>query len=73
MNLRKEAQLGEVKKNYGSGPRAHDFCLAHGTFFYFQFCIFLFIPLEKNNFYEENKNEKSQPCILGIPYLGLGM
>ena len=47
--------LGEVKKMYGYGPRAHDFCLAHGTFFYFQFCIFLFIPFEKNTFNEENK------------------
>ena len=42
-------------------------------FFYFQFCIFLFIPLEKNNSYEENKNEKSQACILRILCLGLGM
>ena len=29
--------LGEVKKLYGSGPRAHDLFLAHGTFFIFLF------------------------------------
>ena len=65
-------ELGEVKKNYGSDPRAHDFCLAHVTFL-FSILHFSVYSFRENNSYEENKNEKSQPCILSIPCLGLGM
>ena len=66
--------LGKVKKKCGSGPRAHDFYLAHGTFlFYFSVYAFREKQFLWNNSYEEKKNEKSYPCILSIPCLGLGM
>ena len=35
------------KKLYGSGPRAHAFCLAHGTFFIFYFLLFPFFNPEE--------------------------
>ena len=39
--------LDEVKKLYGSGPRAHDFCLPHDQFFLFISMTFFVLFLQQ--------------------------
>ena len=59
-----EFKYGEVKKLYGSGPRAQDFCFAHGTFFYFPYFTFILSRITRKAIVCGKRNEVPYSLVL---------